>query len=349
MKYECGVVRDLLPLYQDHVCSEESSHIVKEHLLECSACADMARKLENDMIDRSLREECEQVVEKHVRHEKKRSFLVGISLAAILMIPVIVCLICNIAIGHSLDWFFIVLASLMVFASITVVPLVAEEKKGLYTIISFTVSLLLLLLVTCIYSHGTWFMIAATAVVFGLSVVFLPYVMYQLPKSKLVSCRKGLIVMCTDTLLLCALIFLCGGRKTAFLITGFCLLLPWGIFLIARYLKTDRLTKAGIITILCGLFTGIVNDVIAWICKEPEVYAIKDANLLDWSNYRTINGNIYLIILISAFVAGAILILTGQIRGRKRSPNAAATCATLLPILPIPMMPIVLPQSSIKG
>ena len=29
MKYSCNVVQDLLPLYQDNVCSEESKEIVE--------------------------------------------------------------------------------------------------------------------------------------------------------------------------------------------------------------------------------------------------------------------------------------------------------------------------------
>lgn len=38
MKYLCEVIRDLLPLYKDQVCSEESKKIVEEHLRECETC-----------------------------------------------------------------------------------------------------------------------------------------------------------------------------------------------------------------------------------------------------------------------------------------------------------------------
>ncbi len=38
MKYPCSVIRDLLPLYHDGVCSEESRIIIEEHLTECPAC-----------------------------------------------------------------------------------------------------------------------------------------------------------------------------------------------------------------------------------------------------------------------------------------------------------------------
>lgn len=38
MKYSCGLIQDLLPLYLDNVCSDESRLAVDEHLEECAEC-----------------------------------------------------------------------------------------------------------------------------------------------------------------------------------------------------------------------------------------------------------------------------------------------------------------------
>ena len=38
MKYPCGIIRDLLPLYLDEVCNAESRAAVDEHLAGCDAC-----------------------------------------------------------------------------------------------------------------------------------------------------------------------------------------------------------------------------------------------------------------------------------------------------------------------
>lgn len=38
MSYPCGIIRDLLPLYIDGLCNEESQKAVEEHLLECEKC-----------------------------------------------------------------------------------------------------------------------------------------------------------------------------------------------------------------------------------------------------------------------------------------------------------------------
>ena len=38
MTYPCGIIRDLLPLYIDDVCNEESKQAVHNHLTECEKC-----------------------------------------------------------------------------------------------------------------------------------------------------------------------------------------------------------------------------------------------------------------------------------------------------------------------
>ena len=38
MTYPCGIIRDLLPLYIDDVCNEESKQAVYNHLSECEKC-----------------------------------------------------------------------------------------------------------------------------------------------------------------------------------------------------------------------------------------------------------------------------------------------------------------------
>lgn len=92
------------------------------------------------------------------------------------------CLVCNLAIQHTLSWFWIVLASEAVAASLTLLPALAPEGwRGLWCLGGFTGSLLLLLTVCCLYTGGDWLFIAAVSVIFGLGVVFLPLVLRALP------------------------------------------------------------------------------------------------------------------------------------------------------------------------
>lgn len=38
MKISCEIIKDLLPLYLDGVCSNDSKVMVEEHLAECDSC-----------------------------------------------------------------------------------------------------------------------------------------------------------------------------------------------------------------------------------------------------------------------------------------------------------------------
>lgn len=325
MKYECEMIRDLLPLYHDKVCSKTSERVVEEHLKECVPCREIAEKLNNTAYDEKLKIEKENVIGAHARKVKRKTFMVGAYIAGILMIPVGVCLICNIAIGHSLDWFFIVLASLLVFASLTVVPLVVEEKRGLCTIGAFTLSLLFLLLVCSIYSGGRWFLVAASAVLLGLSVVFLPFVVHQIRLPKLLNEQKGLLVMTVDTILLYGVIIISLFYSHAgmpyllkgLMINTICLLLPWGLFAIIRYTKTNGLIKAGICTIITGVFCAFINDAIRLVLEGRLRLCILDADLSYWvmgmgaGQPNTVDANVWLLTLIFSLTAGIVLIAAG--------------------------------------
>lgn len=45
-KIPCEIIRDLLPLYQDDICSEKSRIAIEEHIKECEACRTYLKKLE---------------------------------------------------------------------------------------------------------------------------------------------------------------------------------------------------------------------------------------------------------------------------------------------------------------
>lgn len=50
MKISCEVIKDLLPLYQDGICSDESRKIVEEHLQSCDKCRELFNNM-NQKID----------------------------------------------------------------------------------------------------------------------------------------------------------------------------------------------------------------------------------------------------------------------------------------------------------
>ncbi len=45
---KCEIIRDLLPLYMDNACSQESREMVEEHLAECSGCRNEKKMMEQN-------------------------------------------------------------------------------------------------------------------------------------------------------------------------------------------------------------------------------------------------------------------------------------------------------------
>ena len=330
MKYSCEMIQDLLPLYHDEACSEASKKTVEEHLTECIECNVIAKRMKDYTYENTLHEERNQVVERHTKKVMRKSVIVGISVASVLMIPILVTFIVNLATGRTLDWFFIVLFSLLTVASITVVPLVMPEKKFLWSIGTFTATLLLLLLTINIFTGGGWFFIAAVSVIFGLSVIFLPIAIYQVPLKGFFTNHKGLLVMLMNTVLLYLLIITiglytgsAGYWRPALMITSGMIVFPWLIFGIIRYLeairhlKVNGFIKAGLCILVAGTISTLANSYISFILGREWILGIGHANLSDWSSSTLINANIDLIILLSAVMLGGIFLVIGWIRRKK--------------------------------
>ena len=264
MKIACEIIADLLPLYYDSVCSENSRKCVEEHLTECASCKNTLEKMSSVKYDNTLKNERQGVVLRHTRTVKRKSLVAGIGVASVLGIPVLITLVINLVTGHALDWFFIVLTSLMILASVTVVPLVLEKNKGLWTMLSFTASLILLLIACAIYTGGTWQ----------------------------------------------------GYGRTALFITSACLILPWGMFLIIRYIETNSLVKTGLCVIFGGIFFSMIENVIYWVVNGVFRIQFMSANLSAW-NENTTDANIFLLGLLAGCSIGGLLVIIGLLRKKE--------------------------------
>ena len=198
MKTDCNIILDLLPLYADDVCSSESRALVDEHLAECPDCFEQLKRIRKNEIEEHLSAEREEVLLSQKKKFGRRSAAVGSAIAWILMIPVMICLFINRMQGGGMGWFFVVLASVAVAASLIVVPLTVPDSKLFWTFCAFTASLMILLAVVCLFSGGNWFFIASTATLFGLSVVFLPFVIKAKPLRPYVPEKKAPIVLAVD-------------------------------------------------------------------------------------------------------------------------------------------------------
>ena len=97
MSYPCNLIQDLLPLYMDGVCSEESRQIVEQHLTDCSGCKEyymaMREAEEVVIVPNNADRECQkaasfQSVKKKLLQKQilfVAAFIVGITIITLLV------------------------------------------------------------------------------------------------------------------------------------------------------------------------------------------------------------------------------------------------------------------------
>lgn len=85
----CDIIQDLLPLYHDGVCSEESRTAVEEHLAGCGTCRQVLADMDASLpaAEQEKREENTAVVERIAREWRRlwrRALLTGSAVVAVL-------------------------------------------------------------------------------------------------------------------------------------------------------------------------------------------------------------------------------------------------------------------------
>jgi hypothetical protein len=83
MNEQCGIIRDLLPLYHDGVCSDESRELVSAHLKTCEDCAAELDKIKSDFNKPSGFKTTEQAKVDILKRFKAKIFRKNVFVAAI--------------------------------------------------------------------------------------------------------------------------------------------------------------------------------------------------------------------------------------------------------------------------
>ncbi len=319
---QCNVIADLLPLYLDGVCSEDSKSLVESHLSECEGCRSLLQNLKSTETDGLFDQQKANVITGQKKLFRRKSFTVGAVFAGIFTLPILVCLIVNLAVGAVLDWFFIVLAALMLAGSLIVVPLMLTKHRLFATITSSTGCLILLFAVCAIYTGGDWFFVASSASLFGISLVLLPIVVRYESLNGILKRNKALFVMTVDTVLL-VMMYLAIAFQTGFgffpiaMIISFpFLVLVWGIFAVIRYLPWSEWIRAAFVSLILGLFVfflvPIFNGVFELFLSMPTDTRIS------W-DIDHLAGDLYPPALIVGVVLAAVFTIIYYIRKKVNS------------------------------
>lgn len=87
MEQNCNVIRDLLPLYMEKICSEESEHLVEEHLQQCKSCQNLADMMQKTEL---ISEEIEKKEINYWKKVKQHSTQKSLILFGLLVLAVLV-------------------------------------------------------------------------------------------------------------------------------------------------------------------------------------------------------------------------------------------------------------------
>jgi hypothetical protein len=233
----------------------------------------------------------------------------------------------NLADGR-LSWFFIVLTAEAVAASLTLLPLFFEKKRGIITLAGFTVSLAALLAACCIYTGGNWFLVALVSVVFGLSILFAPFILRSLWLPAPLGEHKTLICFAVNTVLLFALLLAAdvytgdGWFLTMALpIAAYCLTLPWGCMLIICYAKINGPFKAAGCLGLAAAYLFFMRGFIGMTLGESYKFGL-DYNFNKFSDAEYLNGNIdatAFFVLLGLLIVFTVMGIAREINGSHKA------------------------------
>lgn len=319
---ECDVVQDLLPLYYDEVCTPASGKIVEQHLATCEKCRTAYEELKNTTIDTVMKNELEGILERHAKKERNMAYKAGMVIAFLLLVPIVISFIVSVVSnGGGLGSFAVLTASMLLVASLTVIPLISKEKRVAKSIISGVIALLLIFFFVDRMNGGGQFMLWSIPTIFGLSIVFFPLVIRNITLPPVLSDKKALITMAWDTLWLFLTIFeVCNhsgdieGMKAGYTIALILMAGVWLIFLIVRYLPVNAWIKAAMITMTSAVWTAFTNDMYAYFAEHKKQLTILST---DFSNATCLNANIYTLALIFGGIVGGVLFIIGLLKMKR--------------------------------
>ena len=226
-------------------------------------------------------------------------------------LALLTCFICNLAVNHTLSWFFIVFAALV--CAFTFVPTVScfFESRKLLIFAGSTYLSICLLMFTCAAYAGdlSWFVTACIGVLMGYLLAFGPIL---LPKP------WHFLLSFSGTFSLTLLMILNIRLHTFFPLGAAILMTCYGYVapILCAYVCTlafDRFLKAGICTGYCGVALYAANHVASLLFGPGD-----NSYRVDFTNWRECtNGNVHLIFLITTLLLATIFTIIGLCRIKK--------------------------------
>lgn len=232
-------------------------------------------------------------------------------------IALLTCFICNLAINHTLSWFFIVLAALIcAFSFIPTFTFFFNSKKLLVFSVSTYLSICLLLFTCAVYTNGlSWFLTACISILIGYEVIFVPIFLSRTKTSRF----KFIIsfsAACVLTILLLLNINIWNNFSVvpAILIACYAFI-PVIFCAVICALRFNAFFKAGICIAFSTVMYYFTNCVVDKLFNTNN--SSYQVNFSDWQ--QCANGNVHLLFLISLLSISVLFLGVGVFRLHKKN------------------------------
>lgn len=225
-------------------------------------------------------------------------------------VSLVTCFICNLAVDHTLSWFFVVLAALI--CAFTFVPTITcffETRKLMAFSVSTYLSICLLLFTCAVYTGGlSWFLTACIGVLMGYVLVFGTIFLSRTHYS-----RFRFIISLTITFVLTVVMMLHiriwhpFGLGKAILVVAYSFT-PILVCAGVCAFRLPALIKAGICTAVSSVMLYWANYVIAALYGDSSIGYYQ----VDFHNWeQCLNGNVQFLLLISMLLMSAFFFTLG--------------------------------------
>lgn len=230
-------------------------------------------------------------------------------------VALLTCFICNLAVNHTLSWFFIVLTALICAYSFipTFTSFFKSKKLLVFTVTSFS-SICLLLYTCAVYTDGLyWFPVACIGTLMGYILVFGTIL---LSRTKLSHFK--FVIAFTSVLALTILLLLCVYSWKPFMLGSAILItiyayIPVIFCTVICMFSFDGFFKASI----CTVVASCVYYCMGYVTNA--LFGLNETNYeVDFHNWaQCVTGNVHLIVITAMLFISVVLFAVGFLRIRK--------------------------------
>lgn len=328
MKISCDIIRDLLPLYNDGVCSKESAELIDEHLKDCADCADELVRLKEETPVRLLKSEESDIIGTFRRGTLKKGLFL---LVCVVVFPAVSVLFTSLYTYFNAPVKIFLVTALAMLNTVYIPAVVKNNRTAVITVSSVITPIIIYLMLNANngllreyvgYSIDFTLIDIPCVAYFILSIGFILSKLREDHESPLCYRKAVLRMGVVESFILItastmhpfySMNEMGDVQFGIFKMTVPWLFFMWVIILLIRFWKTNSFIKASVYTFVIGFMISLYPalEYFAFYQDSDDKYCFWQANFLSGSS-RYLIANVSLIILVITAAVSLTLFVKGK-------------------------------------